>query len=153
MIFILFICFYLNNQVLASLIFCPVTTTTTVTSTRYSMTLSSPGIMSYSGTLLLSSNGNFIALITIPDSGSPQSAIQGTWSSSACATSMTLNAHNLYFLDLPKLSINNLTCTYTCGTNSDVLRTCTVVYKLKRLQATGTYSVILDLSIPKETND
>ncbi|UJR23223.1 hypothetical protein I4U23_026242 [Adineta vaga] len=149
MIFIfrsLFICSFLNFQALASLILCP-TSTTISTSIRYDMTISSPGIMSYSGTLLLSSNGNFVVLITIPDTGSPQSAIQGTWSSSPCGTLLTLTAHTLYFLNFPRLSVNNLTCTYTCGANNDVLRRCTAVYTTKTLKATGEYAFMFDLTI------
>jgi hypothetical protein len=136
-----------NNQALASLIACP--TNTTASSIRYIMSLSAPGITSYSGTLLLSSNGNFVSLITIPDAGSPQSAIQGTWSFSACTNSLVLNGQTLYFLSLPKFTINSLTCTYTCGTDSNALRSCTATYTLKSLQATGVSSFTLDLSIPE----
>ena len=138
----------LNSRALASLMACP-TAAAMATSTRYDLTLSSAAIMSYSGTLLLSPNGNFIALITLPNAGSPQSAIQGTWSSSSCATSMSLTAQTLYFLEFPNLSVNNLTCSYACGTNSDVSRKCTAVYTLRTLQATGAYSLTLDLSIPE----
>jgi hypothetical protein len=141
------ICSCLSNQASTSLISCP--TTTTATSIRYSMTLSSPGIASYWGTLLLSPTENFISLITIPDAGSPQNAIQGTWSLSDCGNVLTLNAHTFYFLDLLKFYINNLTCTYTCGSDNNVLRACTATYTLKSLKATGTYSFTLDLSIPE----
>jgi hypothetical protein len=136
--------FLVNNQVLALLTTCPIVTSPSI---RYSVTLSSFGIGSYSGTLLLSSNGNFISVFTIPDAGSPQSAIQGTWSFSDCTNSLTLTAQTLYFMDLPKLSVNNLTCSYTCGTNDNALRACTVTYTLKTLKTTGTYSIALDLSV------
>jgi hypothetical protein len=136
--------FLVNNQALALLTICP---TVASPSIRYSVTLYSFGIGSYSGTLLLSSNGNFISVFTIPDAGSPQNAIQGTWSFSDCTNSLTLTAQMLYFMDLRKLSVNNLTCSYTCGTNDNVLRACTVTYTLKTLKTTGTYSIALDLSV------
>ena len=144
---ILCISLLLNQQTLALLISYPTLTTMPAT-VRYDMTISSPGILSYSGTLLLSSNGHFISLVTIPNVGSPQSALQGVWSSSPCGTSITLTVQTFYFLEFSRLSINSLTCTYTCGTNSDVLRRCTAVYTTKTLKATGEYSFKMDLAIP-----
>lgn len=139
---------FLPHRTSAVLMTCP-TPDTAVKSIRYDMTLSSPGRMSSSGTLFLSSSGHFIALISLPDAGSPQSAIQGTWSSSSCGTSMTLIAQTLYFLEFPNMSVNNLTCNYACGTNSDARRQCTAVYTLRKLQAVGSYSFLLDLSVPE----
>jgi hypothetical protein len=141
------ISYCLNNQILASLISC--STTTAEASIRYSMMFSIPGQTSYSGSLLLSSNGNFISILTIPNSGSPESAIQGTWSLSDCGNILTLNANTFYFLDQPKFSIDSLTCTYTCGSNNNALRQCTITYTLKSLKASGTYAVTLDLSVPE----
>jgi hypothetical protein len=138
--------FSLNNPVWTSLITCPATTTT---SARYSMTLSLPGMASYSGTLLLSSNGNFVVSFTIPETNSPLSAIQGTWSSSSCTNTLTLNGHTFYFLDFPKFSIDNIACTYTCGIDGSTPRACVVTYTLISLKATGTYSLTFDLSTLK----
>ena len=134
------------NPVLTELTTCPAGT---VPSIRYSITLSSSKIGTYTGTLLLSANGNFISLFTIPASESPQSAVQGTWSVSDCTNLLTFNAQTLYFMNLPNLSVNNLTCTYTCGTNINAHRDCTITYSLKTLKATGSYSIAIDLSLPE----
>lgn len=133
-------------ETMAVLNSCP---TMMVPSVRYSITLSSSKIISYTGSLLLSSNGNFIFLFTIPATESPQSAIQGTWSLSDCTNSLTFNAQTLYFMDLPNVSVTNLTCIYTCGTDINAQRTCTIMYTLKTLQVTGTYAMAMDLSHPE----
>lgn len=138
---------YMNNQALASLISCP-TKTSEPTSIRYTITFSISGETSYTGTLLLSSNENFVSFLTESDSENPQKAIQGTWSLSDCGNILTLNANTFYFLDLPTYSINGLTCTYTCGLNTSTRRTCTIAYTTKSLKASGTFAIPIDLSLP-----
>ncbi len=135
-----------NRQALASLTTCLVPTSSSI---RYNIILSSIPLGSYSGTLLLSPDSNFVSIFTIPDTGSPQSVIQGTWSLSDYTKSFTFTAQTLYFMDLPKLSIKNLTCTYKCGTNDNSFKSCMVTYTLKSLKKSGTYPLGLDLSIPE----
>ena len=128
------------------LVQCP--TTSSAPSMRYNLRLSLPGQPAYAGTLFLSNNENFVLLATFPDANSPLSVIQGTWSFSSCTDTVTFNGHTFYFLDFPKLSINNATCSYTCGTSSSSARWCMISYTLKGLKGTGTYRVAFELSIP-----
>jgi hypothetical protein len=53
------------------------------------------------------------------------------------------------FSDLPKFSINSLTCRHTCGSDYNALRACTATYTLKSLKTIGTYSIAFDLFIPE----
>ena len=143
---LIFIASQATRQTLALLSRCPIAIAPSI---RYSITLSSSNIGSYTGSLLLSSNGNFISLFTIPAAESSQSAVQGTWSLSECTNSLTFNAQTLYFMDLPNLSLTNLTCIYTCGTDINAPRKCTITYTLKTLKAIGTHTIAMDLSHPE----
>ena len=143
---LLAICLFLSRPAWTLLVECP--TTAAAPSMRYSMKLSVPGQPAYAGTLLLSDNGNFVFLAQIPDVISPLSVMQGTWLFSSCTNTVTFNGHTFYFLDFPKLSISNVTCSYACGMISSATRSCLITYTLKSLKATGTYSVAFELSIP-----
>ena len=135
------------KSVATALIECP--PSEIASSMRYRMTLTIPGGSTYSGTLLLSSNRNFVLVTAIPETSSPISAIQGVWSSSSCNNTLTLTSHTFYFLDLPKLTIDQVVCSYTCGSLPGVSRSCSVSFTTRKLKATGMYSVPFDLSLPE----
>jgi hypothetical protein len=78
----------------------------------------------------------------------PQSTIEGVWSSSDDTNSPASNARTLHFFDLPRFSVNSLTCVYTYSLDNNSVRACTITYTLKSSHATGTYSVALNISIP-----
>ena len=144
---------FLNNQVLTELNSC--STLTMASSVRYNLTVTVSIIKrSYSGNLLLSSTGDFIYLFTLSKMGSPVSAIQGKWSLSADENILTLTGNIFYFAHTSKIHPVNLTCTYTCSSNDDAIRSCiaTYTFKLFTLETTRQHSFTANLSLPQEPN-
>lgn len=145
LLLILIIVFTVDNSI-AYLTQCP--SEELSSSIRYQLTLTLPRGSTYSGTLLLSPKKNFVIFANVPESESPVSAIQGRWSTSSCNNTLTLTSETLYFFDLPKLSVDHVVCSYTCGTHTDASRSCSVTFTTRGLKATGVYSIAFDLSLP-----